>query len=195
MKKLASVIASTIVVAMFFVSCSESSKPAATAENNTPTKEEIIKRGEYLVNTIGCHDCHSPKQMGPMGPEPIQALWLSGYQAGNPVKKVDMSGLHPGWGAFNEDLTTFIGPWGQSFAANLTPDETGIGNWTEEQFKTALTKGWFKGIENSRMLLPPMPWQNFVNMKDEDLHAIYLYLMSIPPVHNVVPAAIPPDIK
>ena len=90
------------------------------------------------------------------------------------------------------DLTAAVGPWGTSFAANLTSDESGIGNLTEEQFKRALTKGLYKGLEGSRPLLPPMPWQNFKDIKDEDVHAMFLYLQSTKPVANVVPAPIPP---
>jgi hypothetical protein len=37
------------------------------------------------------------------------------------------------------------------------------------------------------MLMPPMPWQNYVNMNDDDLVAIFAYLRSIPAVKNVVP--------
>ena len=85
------------------------------------------------------------------------------------------------------DMTAAAGPWGISFAANLTPDETGIGSWTFEQFKTAMTQGKYKGMENGRPLLPPMPWFNFTEMKDEDLRAIFAYLKSIKPVKNVVP--------
>ena len=90
------------------------------------------------------------------------------------------------------DLTTAVGPWGVSFASNITSDDTGIGNWSLEQFKISLTKGRFKGLENGRDLLPPMPWQNFANLTNEDLKAIYTYLQSTKPVKNVVPAPIPP---
>ncbi len=50
--------------------------------------------------------------------------------------------------------TAAIGPWGTSFASNLTPDATGIGSWTEEQFLTAIKKGLYKDLEGSRPLLP-----------------------------------------
>jgi hypothetical protein len=118
---------------------------------------------------------------------------LSGTPGDRPTGEVSTDALQKGWGLFNSDLTSFVGPWGQSFGANITSDETGIGTWTEQQFKKALTEGKFKGIDGSRMLLPPMPWQNWTNMKDEDLKAIYLYLKSTPPVRNIVPAAIPPE--
>lgn len=168
-----------------------------TAENNlaiTPVShEEIIKRGEYLVTIMGCNDCHSPKQMGPNGPEIIPELLLSGYPSDRPVVKFNDPLLKEGFGMFYPDLTAAAGPWGVSFAANLTPDQSGIGAWTEEQFKRALTQGKFKGIEGARMLLPPMPWFNYTQLKDEDVSAIFAYLKSIKPVVNVVPQPIPPN--
>jgi hypothetical protein len=94
---------------------------------------------------------------------------------------------------FYPDLTAAAGPWGVSFAANLTPDQSGIGTWTEEQFKRAIMQGKFKGIDGARTLLPPMPWFNFAALKDEDVSAIFAYLKSLKPVVNVVPQPIPPD--
>ena len=142
---------------------------------------------------MGCNDCHSPKRMGAQGPEIIPELMLSGYPQDRPVPKVMKGVMQSGWGGlFNPDMTSFAGPWGQTFAANITPDPTGLGYWTEEQFKKALTQGKFKGLDNSRMLLPPMPWQGFAHLKDEDVHAIFMYLKSIPPVKNVAPEPIPP---
>ena len=185
--------ASALLIAGTLSSCTENPQPKASDDAQVLSNEEIITRGEYLVTTIGCNDCHSPKRMGERGPEIIPELMLSGYPGDRPVAKVNVEALQSGWGLVNDDLTSFVGPWGQSFAANLTPDPTGIGNWTEEQFKKALTQGKFKGVDGSRMLLPPMPWFNWTNMKDEDVKAIFMYLKSIPPVKNVVPAAIPPE--
>jgi hypothetical protein len=91
------------------------------------------------------------------------------------------------------DLNAAVGPWGVSFAANLTSDQTGIANWPEENFIRALKEGKFKGIEGGRALLPPMPWQNFARTPDEDLKAIFAYLKSTKPVRNLVPLAIAPD--
>ncbi|KUG25360.1 putative diheme cytochrome c-553 [hydrocarbon metagenome] len=94
---------------------------------------------------------------------------------------------------FNHSLTAAVGPWGVSFSANITSDGTGLGNWTYDQFKTAMTKGLYKGLEGSRPIMPPMPWQEFQNYTDEDLRAIFAYLQSTKPVQNVPPAYIPPD--
>ena len=149
---------------------------------------EKVKRGEYLVSIIGCDDCHSPKRMGSMGPEIIPELRLSGYPSSPPIIKADISVVNQGWAMFVPDLTSSVGPWGVSFSANLTSDETGIGNWTEENFLRAIREGKYKGLETSRPLLPPMPWFVYKNMKDEDLKSIFAYLKTVKPVENVVPA-------
>lgn len=181
--------------ALIATSCSNSSQKST--ENNAAviavSPEDIVKRGEYLVTIMGCNDCHSPKQMGPNGPEIIPELLLSGYPSDRPVVKFDDPRLKEGFGMFYPDLTAAAGPWGVSFAANLTPDQSGIGTWTEEQFKKALMQGKFKGIDGARTLLPPMPWFNFTQIKNEDVSAIFAYLKSIKPVVNVVPQPIPPD--
>ena len=190
-----SVLFAATCIALIAASCSNNSQKAA--ENIPAVKavspEDIVKRGEYLVTIMGCNDCHSPKKMGPNGPEIIPELMLSGYPSDRPIIKFNDPLLKEGFGMFYPDLTAAAGPWGVSFAANITPDQSGIGSWTEEQFKRALKQGKFKGIEGARTLLPPMPWFNFTVLKDEDASAIYAYLQSIKPVVNVVPQPIPPD--
>ena len=157
---------------------------------------EKVKRGEYLVSIIGCDDCHSPKRMGPNGPELIPELRLSGYPSSRPIQKADSNAVKKGWILMGGDLTSSVGPWGMSFAANLTSDMTGIGNWTEENFIRSLREGKYKGLENSRTLLPPMPWFHFRNMTDDDLKSIFAFLKTTKPVENVVPAAKQPaDLK
>jgi len=153
----------------------------------------LIKRGKYLVGIMGCQDCHSPKRMGARGPEVIPELHLSGYPSSRPVGKIVPDAVQNGWVLFGGDATSAVGPWGVSFAANLTSDESGIGTWTYEQFKTALTQGKYKGLANSRPLLPPMPWTNYTDMADEDIQAVFKYLKSTKPVSNVVPSPISPD--
>ena len=175
--------------------CTSCTKQQTPIDQKVPLEsnpEEIIKRGEYLVTVIGCNDCHSPKKVGPKGPEVIPELLLSGFPSDRPIVDFKDPLIKAGFAMFYPDLTATAGPWGISFAGNLTPDETGIGNWSEEQFKKALTQGKYKGLEGERMLLPPMPWVNYSFMKDEDVRAIFKYLKSIKPVRNVVPAIIPP---
>lgn len=176
-------------------SCSNENKQANTTPPAAPAPkpEDEVSRGQYLVGIMGCNDCHTPKRMGANGPELIPELLLSGYPSDRPVVKFDSKLLKEGFAMLYPDLTAGAGPWGVSFAGNLTPDETGIGNWTKEQFKKALTEGKFKGQDGGRMLLPTMPWANYINLKDEDLSAIFAYLKSIKPVKNIVPAPITPD--
>lgn len=160
---------------------------------DTLNQKDLVKRGAYLVNTIGCQDCHSPKRMGERGPEYIEELAFSGYQAENELPPISEDALKKGWVLMAPDLTAAVGPWGVSFAANLTSDDTGIGTWSFEQFKRSLTEGKLKGQPNGRMLLPPMPWENFKNLNEEDLRAMYEYFQSTKPVNNPVPAPIPPQ--
>lgn len=168
-----------------FIACSDS---AAKQSESKPTDQaSLVKRGEYLVNTIGCDDCHSPKKMGPQGPEIIEELRFSGYPSGRPIEKADTQLLKKGWSLMGADLTATAGMWGMSFAANITPDETGIGNWKEEQFIKALREGKYKGLDGSRPILPPMPWMAYKNLTDEDLRSIFAYLKSVKPVSNAVP--------
>lgn len=166
------------------LACNQPTKEDAAAD--APTQEELAKRGEYLVTIMGCNDCHTPKVMGPNGPELDLTRMLSGHPSEVPLAKIDTA-LLKDWVLFAPILTASIGPWGVSYAANLTPDETGLGNWTEAQFKKAIKEGKSKGMDGTRPLLPPMPWQNLVNISDEDASAIFAYLQSIKPVANVVP--------
>ena len=155
---------------------------------------EMIKRGEYLVDLGGCHHCHSPKMMTDRGPVPDPNRLLSGHPADEALPSYD-AGTAKGFVLFTMGLTSSTGPWGTSFAANLTPDATGIGSWTEAQFFKAIREGKFKGLEGSRPLLPPMPWQDFAKMTDQDLRSIFVYLKSLKPVENLVPSTIPPQMQ
>jgi len=170
------------------------SKPAPPKRvvNNPPYTKAQIEKGNYLVKIMGCADCHAPKTMTPQGPVPDPMLGLSGHPAKIPVGKVAKDALTD-WVLFHPMNTIAVGPWGVSFAANLTPDNTGIGTWTEEQFIIALTEGKSKGIRTARPLLPPMPWPNYTDMKKEDLVAIFAYLKSCKPIENAVPQPISPD--
>ena len=166
--------------AMFLSSFNKAEPPKKTKLAD----DALIKKGEYLVGILGCGDCHAPKMMTSHG--------LSGHPSAIPMPKVNKEALKD-WALFFPTLTMSVGPWGASFAANITPDATGIGSWTYEQFKIAMTQGKSKGIATARPLLPPMPWQNYVNMKDEDLRAVFAYLKSCKPIHNVIPQPISPD--
>jgi hypothetical protein len=195
MKKLLISVVMVCLSVILFDNCTGKSK-SGSSENKVLTDEQMIQRGEYLVTIIGCNDCHSPKRMGSQGPEIIPELMLSGYQAEIPLAQIDKNVLQKGWVLFTGDLNAAVGPWGVSFSANITSDATGIGNWPEENFIRAMKQGKFKGIDGSRSLLPPMPWSDYAKLTDDDVKAIYAFLKSTKPVHNIVPMAIaPPDIK
>lgn len=167
--------------------------PANAGDTVKTDSAARVARGEYLVNAIGCDDCHSPKRMGEHGPEIIPELRFSGFPHNAQLPAVDTAAIHKGWVLFAPDLTSAAGQWGVSFAGNITSDATGIGNWKEENFIRALREGKYKGLENSRALLPPMPWATYKNLTDEDLKSIFSYLKTTKPVNNVVPAPRPPS--
>ena len=184
-----------ILTSLFFTNCTDpqpapaESAPAAEAK---ATPADLAKRGEYLVHIMGCNDCHTPKIMTPQGPAPDPARMLSGHPAEEKLAAISDPRVLKNYALFNGSLTAAVGPWGTSFSANLTPDETGLGNWTLEMFGKALREGKLKGMEGTRPLLPPMPWQNYASLTDDDLAAIFAYLQSVPPVKNVAPAPLPP---
>ena len=154
--------------------------------------ESQIKWGEHLVTVGGCNDCHTPKKMTPQGPEIDRDLMMSGHPEKMPDPDVDRKEMESKGLIVTQDLTAWVGPWGVSYAANLTPDATGIGNWQESNFITALREGKLKGMPNGRTLLPPMPWQFFKEMSDDEIKAIFAYLKSLKPVKNLVPQPLPP---
>ena len=87
--------------------------------------------------------------------------------------------------------TAFAGPWGTSFAANLTGDkDTGLGKWTSRTFIDTIRTG--RHLGRGREILPPMPIPVYKNFTDQDLTAIFAYLQSIPAVKNKVPVPRPP---
>ena len=88
--------------------------------------------------------------------------------------------------------TAFAGPWGVTYATNLTSDKaTGIGLWTEEMFVKTMRTGKHFGV--GRDILPPMPWRGLGQLTDDDLKAIFAYLRSLPPIENAIPAPILPS--
>ena len=168
--------------------------PLAWAATRAPkaapvSRAEQIKRGEYLVTIGGCNDCHTPWKMGEKGPEPDMSRMLSGHPEHLTMPAAPQ--VEGPWSATAAaSMTAWAGPWGVSYTANLTPDPSGLGAWTEEIFINTLRTGKHWG--QSRPILPPMPWFNYGKMTDDDLKAVFAYLQSIPPVRNNVPQPLPP---
>ena len=179
-----------------FVSCSDTKtdnkeEPVAQTSDFNGFESQA-KWGEHLVIIGACHDCHSPKIMTPTGFTLDSAHLLAGHLPNAPEVDVNRQELEKKGIIATQDLTSWVGPWGVSYAANLTSDATGVGNWSEDQFLYAIRNGKLKGLANSRPILPPMPWDMYRHMTDGELKAIFAYLKTTKPVENVVPAPKPP---
>lgn len=149
-----------------------------------------VERGRYLVNFGGCNDCHTPKKMTERGPVDDESHRLSGHPAEAKLPPPPVLANTP-WFASTAGLTAWSGPWGVTYATNLTPDEnTGIGIWTEEMFVKAMRTG--KHMGDGRPILPPMPWEGIAKLTDDDLKSVFAYLRSLPPISNRVPDPIAP---
>jgi mono/diheme cytochrome c family protein len=76
-------------------------------------------------------------------------------------------------------------PFGTIYATNITPDaETGIGRWSEAAFRRALHEGVDRA---GRQLYPAFPYDHFTLVTDDDVHALYAYVMTRDPVHATAP--------
>ena len=149
------------------------------------------KRGEYLVITGGCGDCHTPLKIGANGPEPDASRLLSGHPEALVMPPAPKLPAGPWLVVVSATNTAWAGPWGVSFTANLTSDaETGIGRWTAKQFADTMRSGRHLGV--GRPVLPPMPIPAYRNFNDADLAAIFAYLQTVPAVRNRVPQPVPP---
>ena len=136
-----------------------------------------VTRGKWLVEVLGCSDCHTPKlPQGRLDPDYL----FAGHKANDPYPEWRDSLFTRGYGMLvSTSGTAFAGPWGVTFARNLTPDRlTGIGGWDEDAFINVLREGTLK---------PPMPATAYGKLSDEDLKSIFAYLMTLKPVNNLVP--------
>jgi mono/diheme cytochrome c family protein len=135
---------------------------SATAPATRPDPSDRIAYGGYLTEIAGCAECHTPVDSRRA---PLPDMRLSGGQE-------------------------FPLPNGLiARSANLTPDPTGTGGWTEAQFVDK-----FKVYADGTPHVPvkasdfntPMPWQSYSGMTREDLGAIFAYLQSLEPIAHRV---------
>jgi mono/diheme cytochrome c family protein len=119
-----------------------------------------LTRGRYLVNAMLCALCHTP----------------ASAEDGAYDARYFLAG----------GMRVSAYPWGVWYSRNLTPDrDTGLGQWSEEEIVTAITRGIARG---GRRLDPmAMPWTWFARLTPDDARAIAIYLKSLPPVRNDVP--------
>ncbi len=77
-------------------------------------------------------------------------------------------------------------PFGTLYSTNITPDkETGIGNYSDQDFLNALHRGTRR---DGARLYPAMPYTSYTYVTDADGLAIKAYLFSLAPVRVVAPA-------
>lgn len=131
--------------------------PPAPAGLAAPDRADRVAYGGYLADIGHCMHCHTPLHAG--APMPDES-------------RVGAGGL------------AFPGPWGVVVSANITSDRaTGLGAWTDQQLKDAITKG--VRPDGSR-LVGPMPVANYANMTAEDLDALVAWLRTVPAVSQRV---------
>lgn len=127
--------------------------------NLAPPASDAVKYGGYLAMMADCGTCHSP--LTPQGPDHTR-MFAGGYLFDLGSNKVA--------------------------SANITPDSTGIGGWSEERFMNKFTTC----RDSSQINRDPgnqntiMPLSLLAGMKDEDIKAIYAYLKTVAPIKNVV---------
>jgi mono/diheme cytochrome c family protein len=81
-------------------------------------------------------------------------------------------------------------PFGAIYAPNLTPDrDTGIGGWSNEDFRRALREGV---APNGSRYYPAFPYPYFTKLTRDDIFAIRAYLATLTPFTNKAP---PPDLR
>jgi mono/diheme cytochrome c family protein len=128
-----------------------------------PPRQDLVKYGEYLAGPVAhCVECHTP--FLPEGRPDSTRLGAGGLP--------------------------FQGPWGVSYAANLTPDpDTGLGNWKDGEIIASL----YGARRGGGRVLPPMPTHHYAQgLAEGDIRAILAYLRALPPIRNKVPAPEPP---
>lgn len=124
----------------------------------TPSSTDTVAYGEYLGKISRCEFCHTARVRGQL--EPVADRLYSG---GVP---------------FTMGTRT-------QYSMNLTPHETGLGNWTKEQFigRFRLHTEPFPVAEEDNS---EMDWVAFSGMSDEDLGAIWDYLQTLRPLETVL---------
>ena len=122
-----------------------------------PTPEAMVERGKYLVTVMDCAGCHS-----------------SGALIGQTKPETYLAGSDEGFD---------LGPPGIFYPPNLTPDKTGLGDWTPAQIVQALRTGV---RPDGRILAPIMPWRGFATLTDDDANSIAAYLKSLKPYAHKV---------
>ena len=183
-------IAAAILLTAVISTATLGAESAGTGGAGSSAKASQIARGKYLVDIMGCHDCHTPMKLGPNGPEWDMTRALSGHPEALIMPPAPQQ-KEPWMASIAMTMTAWNGPWGTSYTRNLTPDkETGLGDWTVEEFIATMKTGRERG--KGRPVLPPMPVQNLAALTDSDIRALFAYLQSLPAIKNRTPQPVEP---
>jgi mono/diheme cytochrome c family protein len=128
--------------------------------------QDKVKRGEYLATIMDCGGCHTP---GALAGQPDQTRHLGGSTIGFQIPNV-----------------------GIFYPPNLTPDETGLGAWSEKDIVTAVRTGV---RPDGRVLVPVMPYHNYAKLTGADAGALAAYLKGLKPVPHKTPSIVGPTEK
>src|SRR6185436_7228000 len=121
-----------------------------------PPAADKVAHGRYLVTALDCYGCHSASWQTMNIAEPERS---AGFLGGGNV------------------LTDLRGKPIRS--ANLTPDETGIGRWSQADLSRALRQGFRPDGTPIRAPMAPMP-----QLTDDEVGALRAYLRTVPPIRN-----------
>ena len=133
----------------------------------------------------------SPAEDGPKVTVESTASTISTL-TGDPVNGAYIFAIANGCGChYNGDLgglaggNEFSGPWGTAFSRNLTPDETGILSYSDQQIAMSIRFGVRVRDGVAEELAPVMP--RLSTLADQDVVDLIAYLRSRPPIHNDIP--------
>lgn len=71
--------------------------------------------------------------------------------------------------------------FGTIYSTNISPDrQTGIGSWSEDAFRRAMREGIAR---DGSHLFPAFPFDHFTKLSDDDVHALYAFMMTRPAVN------------
>jgi mono/diheme cytochrome c family protein len=135
----------------------------------------IVASALYVFYDVSMHAEDKGASSGPVTP----ALLARGEYL---TRAADCAACHnaPGGKPFAGGLP-FKLPFGTIYSTNITADrETGIGDWSDDDFVRALHRGIAPG---GHYLYPAFPYTSFTAMSRDDALAIKAYLLSLPQQH------------
>lgn len=135
-------------------------RPLDASPPPAPSPSDKLARGQWLLSTASCHDCHDAVD--------------------EKMQKIEGKELAGGM------RFPLAGSRGYVIAPNITSDQaTGIGAYSDEDLRRAIDEG--KGKDGRNLYV--MPWAYYRGMTSEDKDALIAALRAVPAIANVVPRA------